>query len=63
MTSAEIRARDRVAAEIERDRTDRLFVRAGHRPENRSCDHQQWRSVRLDGRYCKCGTCMVDFGD
>lgn len=63
VSGEEVKARDRVAAEIERDRIDELFIKAGHRPENRNCDHKQWRSVRKDGRYCSCGTCMFDPGD
>lgn len=47
----------------ERERIDQAFIRAGHRPEKRHCDHKHWRSVRQDGRYCSCGTAMVDFGD
>lgn len=70
MTSAEIKRRDEVARRIDeyqkeskRDHIDQVFVRAGHRPENRSCDHKHWRGVSVDGRYCSCGTCMFDPGD
>ena len=42
--------------------TDEKFVRAGHESENRACNHAQW-SFQKHGRYCPCGTCMVDFGD
>lgn len=49
---------ERVRREI-----DARFIRAGHAPENRACDHKHWRSASQDGRYCSCGTCMVDFGD
>jgi hypothetical protein len=41
---------------------DEQFVRAGHKPENTSCDHQQYDPVK-HGRYCPCGTCMWDAGD
>ena len=41
---------------------DEKFVKAGHKPENTSCDHAQY-SFKEHGRYCPCGTCMVDFGD
>ena len=63
VTTAEIRARDRLASELERDRIDRQFIRLGHRPEVRSCDHKQWQGMGKSGRYCACGTCMVDLGD
>lgn len=49
--------------ELRRLEIDAKFIKAGHLPENTNCDHKHWRSVLLDGRYCNCGTCMVDFGD
>lgn len=63
MTGKEIKRRDAIQRELERQAIDRKFIRAGHRPENTSCDHKHWLSVYQDGRYCTCGTCMVDFGD
>ena len=41
---------------------DEKFVRAGHPPENTNCDHRNW-IFEKDGRYCPCGTVMIDFGD
>ncbi len=39
------------------------FRRAGHRPENKLCDHGQY-SFATHGRHClQCGTCMFDAGD
>ena len=42
--------------------TDEKFIRAGHQPENTGCDHTLWKFEK-HGRYCPCGTVMIDFGD
>ena len=41
---------------------DAGFIRAGHRPENKNCDHLHWVFDK-HGRYCTCGTSMFDPGD
>lgn len=41
---------------------DEKFCLAGHQPENPQCSHEQW-DEKTHGRYCPCGTIMVDFGD
>jgi hypothetical protein len=46
----------------EQEHTEQAFLRAGHRPENRSCDHKHY-DFKKHGRYCTCGSIMVDFGD
>lgn len=48
--------------EAARKKIDDAFVRAGHKPENTECDHRQY-DFEKHGRYCPCGTVMVDFGD
>lgn len=62
MTRDEVRRRDALEREMARGRIDRSFVAAGHHPEYRTCDHKHYRFY-LHGRYCTCGTCMVDPGD
>lgn len=47
---------------LSREEIDLKFQRAGHKPENRNCDHQQY-DFGKHGRYCPCGTVMADFGD
>jgi len=42
--------------------TDEKFQCAGHKPENERCDHKHW-TFTTNGRYCTCGTYMVDYGD
>jgi hypothetical protein len=44
------------------EETEKKFRAAGHKPENKDCDHQHWK-FDVHGRYCTCGTVMVDFGD
>ena len=46
----------------EEQEAERSFVRAGHGPENPKCDHREYDYAR-HGRYCPCGTCMMDYGD
>lgn len=41
---------------------DQKFIKAGHKPENTSCDHAHYK-FKEHGRYCTCGTIIVDFGD
>lgn len=41
---------------------DRKFVRAGHKPGSKVCDHKHY-SFEKHGRYCMCGTIMCDPGD
>ena len=52
---AQIRTPEQVIAEEQ-------FRRAGHAAENPNCDHTQW-DWNKHGRYCTCGTPMVDLGD
>ena len=49
----------------QRDMTDAAFIRAGHKPEDRSCDHAEWKKIKKHPpRHCPtCGTCMWDAGD
>ncbi len=49
------------SAELQKT-VDEKFVAAGHKPENTSCNHKQWKFEK-HGRYCPCGTIMIDFGD
>jgi hypothetical protein len=35
---------------------------AGHKPENTTCNHEHWTFDKY-GRYCTCGTIMLDLGD
>jgi len=41
---------------------DQKFVKAGHEPGSKTCDHKHY-SFEKHGRYCTCGTIMCDFGD
>jgi len=56
---------EKVIARLERDEIDRKFIAAGHKPEDRSCDHSAWREIKQHRpRHClTCGTCMWDAGD
>jgi hypothetical protein len=38
------------------------FLRAGHQPESKTCNHSHY-NFKTHGRVCTCGTTMVDFGD
>lgn len=41
---------------------DKKFVATGHTPEDTSCNHMHWEFAK-HGRYCTCGTVMMDPGD
>ena len=41
---------------------DAKFIKAGHKPENTSCNHKHY-NPQIHGRHCTCGTCMYDPGD
>ncbi len=48
-----------------RDEIDKRFIAAGHKPEDRSCDHSAYAALAEPRpRQCpKCGTSMWDAGD
>ena len=48
--------------EKKKKEAEEKFLRAGHKPEDRACDHSRWNFTE-HGRYCPCGTIMMDFGD